>query len=266
MYYYVYRTTNTTTGKIYVGKHTSATHPSKNGYYGSGKLLLEDIKRYGKECFTKEVIEWCSSSDEAAKVEASIVTPEFVRRVDTYNMHRGGNGGFDHINSIPPSERINLLVYKEKRSRGLITTGGTQHWTADSRDRAVQQGKRNREEGIAGGNTWGKLSDTKRLELRRLAAERISGTNNPTFGTRLYIDAGYSGSYNIRLTQRYIPGQQPTGWVTTTEWRDARKRKSGGYGKAWFNDGVNNFFIDPLTAHSELTRGRLGRIGESKTA
>lgn len=98
MYYYVYQITNLLNNKIYVGKHKSATHPSENEYYGSGKQITAAIKKYGIENFKKEVLHYCLSLEEIADKEAEVVTEDFVKRIDTYNMHKGGPGGWDHYN------------------------------------------------------------------------------------------------------------------------------------------------------------------------
>lgn len=98
MYYYVYQITNLINGKIYVGKHKSAKHPFDNDYYGSGKQISAAIEKYGKENFKKEVLYFCSSLEEMSDREAEIVTEDFVKRKDTYNMHKGGPGGWDHYN------------------------------------------------------------------------------------------------------------------------------------------------------------------------
>lgn len=98
MYYYVYQITNLINGKIYVGKHKSSKPPLENEYYGSGKQISAAIKKYGKENFKKEVLHFCSSLEEMSNREAEIVTEDFVKRKDTYNMHKGGPGGWDHYN------------------------------------------------------------------------------------------------------------------------------------------------------------------------
>jgi hypothetical protein len=98
MYYYVYQITNLINNKVYVGKHKSAKHPFENGYYGSGKQITAAIKKYGVENFKKEVLYYCASMEEMANKEAEIVTEDFVKRLDTYNMHKGGPGGWDHYN------------------------------------------------------------------------------------------------------------------------------------------------------------------------
>jgi hypothetical protein len=98
MYYYIYQITNLLNGKIYVGKHKSSKHPSDNRYYGSGKQITAAIKKYGIENFKKEVLYYCSSMGDMADKEAEVVTEDFVKRADTYNMHKGGPGGWDHYN------------------------------------------------------------------------------------------------------------------------------------------------------------------------
>lgn len=114
MYYYVYQITNLINGKIYVGKHKSAKHPFENGYYGSGKQIIYAIKKYGIENFKKEVLFYCADKDEIAQKELEIVTEEFVKRPDTYNMHKGGLGGFEHINSNPEKYRAIKSMHSKR--------------------------------------------------------------------------------------------------------------------------------------------------------
>ena len=58
---YIYKTTNLINGKIYIGQHRVNNDVIDKNYFGSGKLLLEAIKKYGKENFKCEIIEWCES-------------------------------------------------------------------------------------------------------------------------------------------------------------------------------------------------------------
>ena len=55
---YIYKTTNLINGKIYIGQHKSSSFDTN--YYGSGKLLIKALKKYGKENFKIELIEGCS--------------------------------------------------------------------------------------------------------------------------------------------------------------------------------------------------------------
>ena len=68
-YGYVYKTTNLINNKIYIGQHKWTGHEIDPKYLGSGKILKEAIKTYGKENFKCEILEWCESFDELNKRE-----------------------------------------------------------------------------------------------------------------------------------------------------------------------------------------------------
>lgn len=56
MYGYIYKTTNLVNNKIYIGQKHSDKFLG-NRYLGSGKRLREAVDKYGKECFTVELLE-----------------------------------------------------------------------------------------------------------------------------------------------------------------------------------------------------------------
>ena len=88
MYHIVYKTTNTINGKIYIGKHS--TNNLYDGYLGSGKLLKEDIKVYGRNTFVREILSTHDTSEGAFNDEILRVDVDFVNREDTYNLVCGG--------------------------------------------------------------------------------------------------------------------------------------------------------------------------------
>lgn len=201
MYFYVYKTTNTVNGKIYVGKHKSEKHPLENGYLGSGKLLLAAIQKYGRRVFTKEVLVWCNSLDEMASEEAAIVTEEFVSRPDTYNMHRGGNGGFDHINNNATERaRVTQVASQYNKVNGV---GGTAHITPDGMKRVVDTARRNQPLATRLANTDDAIAKKKATWER---TGRGKGSNNSQAGTMWITD----GSTNRKI-QKNAP--MPDGWV-----------------------------------------------------
>ena len=61
MYYLIYRTTNLLNGKYYVGAHR--TTKKNDDYLGSGVALKRAIKKYGRENFSKEIVEECETED-----------------------------------------------------------------------------------------------------------------------------------------------------------------------------------------------------------
>lgn len=67
MYGYIYLTTNLINNKKYIGRHKS---PIKdNSYYGSGKIIKEALKKYGKENFSVEILEECNTKEELFEKE-----------------------------------------------------------------------------------------------------------------------------------------------------------------------------------------------------
>ncbi len=111
MHYYLYEIRNNINGKIYIGVHK--TKVLDDGYMGSGKVIKSAIAKYGIENFTKTILEIFETQEEMFAKEKEIVSEEFLAREDTYNLRRGGLGGFDYINST-------LEKYKESRSNGGI--------------------------------------------------------------------------------------------------------------------------------------------------
>lgn len=91
MYYTIYQVTNKINGKIYIGKHQTSN--LEDGYLGSGRKIVEAIKKYGKENFVKEILFIFHTESEMNAKEKELITEDFVSRLDTYNIGIGGEGG-----------------------------------------------------------------------------------------------------------------------------------------------------------------------------
>lgn len=97
--YTVYQITNTVNGRIYIGKHE--TVDINDGYMGSGKLLKRAQEKYGMDSFVKVILYTFDNEGEMNAKEAELVTEDFCKREDTYNICAGGKGGFGYINNNP---------------------------------------------------------------------------------------------------------------------------------------------------------------------
>lgn len=93
-FYYIYKITNLINGKFYIGQRSTNILPEKDKYFGSGTMLKLAIKKYGKENFSKEIIELCCNVLELNKREKFYIK-EFsaLDRSIAYNIAPGGEGG-----------------------------------------------------------------------------------------------------------------------------------------------------------------------------
>ena len=248
MYYYIYQITNLNNGKIYVGKHKSAKHPFENGYFGSGKQITAAIKKYGVDNFKKEVLCYCNDAHEMAVKESEIVTEDFVKRSDTYNMHKGGYGGWDHWNGSKQHKEnaINGGKKAAKRLNEFIAeqkTNNTEWWQ----------------------NWYAKVCETnKELTLRSQTPEvkakrkntfktigHSQGEKNSQFG-RIWI----SNVLTKEVKRITISDTIPEGWV--------RGKKGHVIKECWVNNGVKEHFIILEKKQEYLDKGFIaGRLKTS---
>ena len=120
-YFYLYQITNLINNKIYIGVHKTSS--IDDGYMGSGKVLLRAYEKYGIENFQKDILEYFHSSTEMFNREKEVVTDDFLLREDTYNLRRGGFGGFDFINKFGIPKMLgknHSNDTKDKLSRAMI--------------------------------------------------------------------------------------------------------------------------------------------------
>ena len=68
-------------------------------YFGSGKHLKHAKEKYGLENFEFKILIDLKSKDEMNLLEKMVVTEEFCKRKDTYNINVGGEGEWNYINS-----------------------------------------------------------------------------------------------------------------------------------------------------------------------
>ena len=88
MYHYVYKTLNLINGHYYIGVHSTST--IEDGYIGSGQLIKYAIKKYGKNNFSKEIMSFHNTRDEALGAEKLLITDEVLNDPKSYNLIYGG--------------------------------------------------------------------------------------------------------------------------------------------------------------------------------
>ncbi len=125
MKYIVYLTTNKINNKIYIGVHETENPEVFDGYIGCGAYinkpssynkgkthLHKAILKYGTSAFYRYTLKVFDNLEDALDLEAWLVTEEFVKRTDTYNMIAGGQ--------IPPI--MSKTIYEFDLNGNLIKT------------------------------------------------------------------------------------------------------------------------------------------------
>lgn len=87
-YYIIYETTNEINGKKYRGIHK--TNNINDGYLGSGIALEQSLEKYGKQNFSRQILEFCSSYEELIEKEKVYVDENWVKDKSNYNLKTGG--------------------------------------------------------------------------------------------------------------------------------------------------------------------------------
>lgn len=96
-YHFIYKTTNTINGKFYIGMHS--TDDLDDGYIGSGKKLWNSIKKYGRDNFITEKLEFFNNREVLIEREKQLVDDDLLKDPKCMNLKLGGHGGFYSIDA-----------------------------------------------------------------------------------------------------------------------------------------------------------------------
>lgn len=123
MNYYVYSITNLINGKIYIGR--SKFQKNSKYYFGSGNLIKEAIKKYGKKNFKKDILEYCETLIESKEREIFLIDKYKSITPIGYNISKGGEDG-DWYDNYPHKEEFkkkssenSKKIWKEQREKML---------------------------------------------------------------------------------------------------------------------------------------------------
>ena len=166
MKFYIYKITNLTNGKVYIGAHEGFID---DDYFGSGKLIIAAIKKYGKDKFSKEILEEFSSREKLFERESQLVTVDFVKDANNYNIVPGGTGGSILMNR-KPFTKTHSEETKKKISTALtgrIISDETRKRLSDnnwSRTNPTAQ-RRSAKKAASSRKTWGNVSNETKEKI-----------------------------------------------------------------------------------------------------
>ena len=111
-YFYIYKTTNLLNGKFYIGMHS--TNNLDDSYLGSGTHLRRSIRKYGKENFKLEIIEFLPDLQTLKERERNLVNEELLKDPMCMNLVYGGGGGFISPEGYKKgAKRMNEIVWAD---------------------------------------------------------------------------------------------------------------------------------------------------------
>jgi group I intron endonuclease len=182
-YYYIYKTTNLINKKYYIGMHSTSN--LNDGYIGSGKKLWYSIKKYGRENFKCEILEFLESKELLKEREREIINNKLLNDSMCMNIVLGGGGG-------PGSK----FLTKEQLSRGgknsmerikLLRRTDPEYSKKNGESisnayyKAIKEGRRIP---IQWGNHFGRKHKPETIEkMKTSKIEHGVGVKNSQFGT-----------------------------------------------------------------------------------
>ena len=186
MYGYIYETTNLINGKKYIGQHRGNFD---SDYYGSGKLILKAIEKYGKENFKVKLIEECNNLDELNKKEIYWISKlNADLRSDYYNIASGGS-------NIRSFRGINNPMYgkhhSEESKAKMSINQSISSWNKGTSGLYSKEYRAKISSGVSKSKKGKKLSESHRLaiskamknpEVRAKISKSLKGINNPMYG------------------------------------------------------------------------------------
>lgn len=133
----VYKVINRLNGKYYIGVHK--TENPNDGYLGSGRAIRAAIKNHGRANFEKIVLFGFADAADAYAKEVELTHDFHIS--GTYNMRRGGVGGFTREVALRGVAAAILAGAPSKGGRASAERkSGVMAWTAEQRAESGRRG------------------------------------------------------------------------------------------------------------------------------
>ena len=108
----IYKITNLINGKEYIGQHSC----NRSYYFGSGIVLKDAIKKYGRENFRKEVIGYAFDKGQLDWMEKFYIQYYDTKAPKGYNLTEGGEGMFGYRHNEETRKKLSKALKGKKQS------------------------------------------------------------------------------------------------------------------------------------------------------
>jgi hypothetical protein len=191
-YHYIYKTINLINGMHYIGMHS--TNNLEDNYLGSGVWLWRAIRKYGRENFKKDILEFCDDRKSLIEREKKIITEEELKNSFCMNLKPGGSGGIcneDHARKLKEgASKWQKEIWKDDKYRAKITDalsryraenhklGKIKHpdWSGKKHSKKTKDKMRKSHEGMGKGNAnsqFGTCWITNGIENKKIKKEEL---------------------------------------------------------------------------------------------
>ena len=191
-YHFLYRTTNLINSRYYIGMHS--TNKLNDSYIGSGRRLWYELRKYGRQNFKFEILEFFSSKEELALREKEVVSLQEIAKEKCMNLKVGGLGGF------PPNAKDAFrekLKDPEYRKEFVRKVGSSETLKKLHREGKVKYdtftGRKHKPESIQ------KMKETKKGQGK--------GNTNSQFGTFWITDGKINKKTNSEIPEGWYKGR-----------------------------------------------------------
>jgi group I intron endonuclease len=111
---YIYLLTDKRNGKQYIGKHIGIDP----NYFSGGIIPNKIVKKYGKETFTKIILEENINDENLLSIREKYYIEKYDTFNNGYNLSMGGDGGGSWINKKTEEEKQRISKIKREKNLG----------------------------------------------------------------------------------------------------------------------------------------------------
>lgn len=284
MYGYIYITTNTVNGRKYIGQKKSNKFLGDR-YLGSGVHLTNAIKKYGREIFTVDLIEWCDTYEDINERERYWIS--YYNAVDSSDFYNESYGGQD----VSPMKGKKRSKKSREQQSQAITGKNNPFYGRKHSEETIQKIKDNMPD-LSGENNpiYGKIAINNGLSIKFINPCNVSdlinkgwkigsihppyteeskkklseshkglliGDKNPMYG-KLGKDSPHYGKVKITdgANERLVNPCELNDYIAAG-WTIGRKTK----GRKYVNDGIKEFTVSTSQLEDYLYKGyKKGRL------